>query len=302
MLYVIVPYFSAGQNDYYVKNLKTCLHSLENQQAKVVLVEGIYKGQSLDKIDSECLLAHLRFQVPHRLWVKENLVNLAVKALPDDWSSFVALDCDVLFCNDRWIEESRKLLTYCDVIQPWYDYYEINRYGTIRQVLNLERGLHRRSFASHAVTQQPTKGNSGFAWGFSRRFFKRIGSLFDHHIAGGGDAFFACCASQSYDISGLVARGFPVEYACVICKDAAAYAEKWQGVQVGCVSGSILHLFHGKVAVRNYQNRHLFLADLGYSPASDITYTSDGVLQLSDSGLRLCSGFDSYFKERNDQS
>lgn len=300
MLYVIVPYFSCGHNEQYAANLNICLQALARQKAKVLLVEGVYDGQKLSNVNQEWLHEHLQFQVPHKIWVKENLINLAVQKLPDDWASFVALDCDVLFCNERWFEESRKLLTYCDVIQPWYDYYEINSHGNIKKTLNIERGLYRRSFVSHCLGNEPTKGNSGFAWGFSRKFFTRIGGLFDRHIAGGGDAFLACCAGQKYAETDLVDRGFPAEYVRCIYEDVADYAKRWKGVQVGCTGGSILHLFHGKVINRNYQNRHLFLAEASYQPAVDLQYTDSGILQLSDPGLRLCSGFDLYFKERND--
>ncbi len=51
------------------------------------------------------------------MWQKERLLNLAIRALPEHVKYVAWIDCDVLFADPDWADESKALLADKSVIQ-----------------------------------------------------------------------------------------------------------------------------------------------------------------------------------------
>ena len=80
MLYLILPYFDFNQSILSKKNLDLFISNYSKRaNLKIVLCEGVYNEELPDYSDK--IFKHLKFKLKSILWVKENLINLAVPLL-----------------------------------------------------------------------------------------------------------------------------------------------------------------------------------------------------------------------------
>jgi hypothetical protein len=49
---------------------------------------------------------YLRFRTDDEVWFKENLINRAVAALPEDWKYMAWVDADIEFARPNWVGET----------------------------------------------------------------------------------------------------------------------------------------------------------------------------------------------------
>ena len=83
-LYIIVPYFNFSNFRTPKENLITFINNNSfNDKVRLIISEGVYGDNYLD-IESNKIFNHLRFKLKNILWAKENLINLAIKKLPND--------------------------------------------------------------------------------------------------------------------------------------------------------------------------------------------------------------------------
>ena len=87
------------------------------------------------------------------------------------------------------------------------------------------------------------------------------------------------------------------------------YIENWSlrarkavSRDVGLVPGLAVHYWHGKTADRKYQDRPSILKRNQYDPAADVSYDSQGVLQLATDKPKLRDDLRLYFAARNEDS
>jgi hypothetical protein len=53
---------------------------------------------------------HIKVSTDSKVWVKENLINLGIKSLPDDWNFVAWVDADITFLNQNWVRETKEKL------------------------------------------------------------------------------------------------------------------------------------------------------------------------------------------------
>jgi hypothetical protein len=235
------------------------------------------------------------------LWQKERLLNVALSRLPPRFTKVAWIDCDVLFENPDWAVETARLLDTYQVVQPF------------DTVVRLPRGHHaddgsgRRwdGFAA-VLAQHPNAvaqgdfgvhGHTGFAWAARREVLDGIG-LYDACIVGGGDH--------------LMAHGFAGEWdsACLFNVTGGnerhrAHALDWceriyrrVRARIARIPGRVLHLWHGEIETRSYQDRHALLARHDYDPAADIRVGDGGAWEWSGTKPDLERAVRSYFAGR----
>lgn len=219
------------------------------------------------------------------LWQKERLLNIGLRALPADASHVAWLDGDVLFENDDWVRETRDALERSVVVQPfesavWLPPDAASAPASLPA--GLAEGHEMRGFGAtigplegqerrRALVDFMLHGHTGFAWAARRDMLERHG-LFDRAILGGGDQINAHVFADDQDY--LRGRGYcalmltPLERQAVAAWGRAAAADT-QG-RVGWVRGRVLHLFHGWLSRRAYDDRHLILREARFDPLSDI--------------------------------
>jgi hypothetical protein len=60
---------------------------------------------------------HLQLRSPHQMWHKENLLNILMRRLPEDWEYVAWIDADIVFQRPDWAVETVHLLQHYKIIQ-----------------------------------------------------------------------------------------------------------------------------------------------------------------------------------------
>jgi len=302
VLYLIIPYFNFNNSIFSQKNLDLFISNYSKKDnLRIVICEGWYDSQLPDYSDK--IYKHLKFKVKNIIWVKENLINLAIKQLPAEAEYIAWSDRDIYFLNPEWVEKSIELLKQKDIIQPWTEII----YTNINNELELiPRKTHfhfcsRSALYSKAVegtaAEIPTGGcSTGQIWAINKKFYNKIGKINDIEIVGGADSNIAhFCVLQEEEYFGQLQRKTSPK----TLKNWEEYKEKFKDVSYGYVNGAVVHYWHGHLENRNYSNRHDILIQGEYNPEEDVAYDENGVIYLTEKGKRFENKIKDYFTFRS---
>ena len=187
-LYVVLPYFNfAGFK--------------RRRDLFIQFVERYAKTPGLRLVVSEALgpaplprlpvWAHMKFQTDSHVWIKENLINTAVKTLPSDWKYVAWIDADLEFLNKNWVRDTIKELQDADVVQMWHTAVNL---GPHEEALKIDKSFAYMFVGSGTPWTQTDKygfWHPGYAWACTRHAFTKMGGLPDWAILGSGDRHLA---------------------------------------------------------------------------------------------------------------
>jgi len=247
----------------------------------------------------------LRVTCQSIMWQKERLLNLAIANLPGSCSKVVWMDADILFSNPEWTVKTSELLDSHPVVQP-FDTVALLPPKT--QVFTGVGDVH-RSFAFVHLADPGiflsgnfrAHGHTGFAWAARKQILKSF-LLYDRSISGGGDHLMAhgfCGDSGSPCVRYMVGTGtqFSDSFRTWV---SSAYGEVRSNI--GCASGTVLHLWHGERANRLYDLRCRELLRLGYDPTRDICIGPHGTWEWTSQKSNLHTWAEQYFKLRREDT
>jgi hypothetical protein len=302
MLYLILPYFDFNKSVLSKKNLDLFISNYAKRaNLKIILCEGIYDQELPDY--SNKIFKHLKFKLKNILWVKENLINLAIKNLPDDAEFIAWSDRDIYFLNPLWVENTIEKLKLYDIVQPWSEVIHLNSsYGL--GMINKQQDSFSFSNKSELCVRvdYPNDKNkiatsTGQIWAINKSFYQKISKINDIEIIGGADSMIAnfCILNDRH-------------YEKVLNKKTSIkskiswilYKQKFKDVKYSYVDGLIIHYWHGSLEDRLYTTRHDILKYSNYDPNEDIMYDENGVLQLTEKGKRLEPLIQKYFMHRKE--
>lgn len=243
---------------------------------------------------------HVQVRGTSELWLKENLLNLAVQRLPPDWRYLAWIDSDISFFRPDWAAETVHALQHHPVVQPWSDVFDLGPQD--------QHVAHYRSFARQHRTgclgfdkRDPyAYGHPGYAWAVRRAAWDELGGLLD------------CCIVGSADYHMAWALLGQVERTCDInpMKGLDGYAKRllrWQQSaehhirrDLGFVEGAIRHHWHGPKANRRYVERWEILTRNRFDPDLDLKRNAYGVYELTGRNIGLRDDLRAYFRARND--
>jgi len=257
----------------------------------------------LTKDDAD-LLVQLRSSDDGVLWQKERLLNVALAHLPPECTAFAWLDCDVIFENDRWIEDTTALLGTYPVVQPFSMSIRLPRGQTdkVNVALANERRFERRPSIAYAREQaRPAEdfvliGHSGFAWAARRSVFQDLG-FYDKMIVGGGDTILVCGFFErlTHKFTHLLPDSLVQDQESWIRKMSARVRGR-----VGYTPGAIFHLWHGESKRRRIQERLDILARHSFDPRTDVRTDDSGHLVWTGNKPSLRRAVARYFWLRNE--
>lgn len=242
------------------------------------------------------------------MWQKERLLGLAARQLPAD-ADFVAwLDCDVLFVDPTWADRVARALARQPALQPFGQARYLDADET-RAVAELEAPADVKSFRDgesvvssarlleragpDAVVDGDLRSNAepsasrltripGLAWAARRSTLEDVG-FFDRAVIGSGDWFWMLGALGGAERWLTAARTLGYAYlAKSSYRDWARNAHARVRGRIGHVDGTILHLYHGRIANRRYKLRHKALSDSRLDVDADVVSTPDGVWRFAD--------------------
>jgi len=214
------------------------------------------------------------------MFQKENLCRLLEKEIPKKYTKLAFLDADIIFEDQYWYYKASKLLDYYDVVQLFDKCTWLDSDG--ESFLDRESVLHMRDKTWNS------KYHPGFAWGFRREWYNKVG-FFDYAITGSGDTLSAIKWLRKDLPKGFKSLPKPL---------IKSYSEFCPNPpKITCLSGHIKHLFHGSRENRKYVERHRML-----DVQEDITELIETRGLFEWKHPKWNSIFLDYFISRNDDS
>jgi len=247
-------------------------------------------------------------QTSTEIWTKENLINLAVQRLPNNWKYMAWIDADVQFTRPDWVGETLHQLQHYDYIQMFSNAHDLN---DKHEIVQSYTGFAYCYYNQHYVpafdskkytTHHKQKGywHPGFAHACTRKFFDSVGGLIDWTILGGGDTY------MMYALAGMLTeRTMPRS----LGDTGIRWLREWEARcerdckrNFGYMEGDLLHHYHGSRADRGYQDRGQILTSCHFDPEKDIKKDWQGLWQLTDRNYKLRGQIRHYFRRRNEDS
>jgi len=302
MLYLILPYFDFNQSILSKKNLDLFISNYSKRaNLKIVLCEGVYNEELPDYSDK--IFKHLKFKLKSILWVKENLINLAVKNLPNDAEFIAWSDRDIYFLNPLWVEDTIEKLKVYDIIQPWSEVIHLNSSYNLNFISKQKSNLSfsNKSVLSGAIDHKNHESkistSTGQIWAINKSFYKKIEKINDTEIIGGADSIIAnFCVLKDPNYEKILNGKTTAK----LKNSWVLYKEKFKDIKYSYVDGLIIHYWHGDLKDRKYSERSDVLMSLNYNPDEDISYDENGVLQFTEKGKRLEIPIKEYFEARRE--
>jgi hypothetical protein len=278
---------------------------------------------------------HLQIRTTNELWIKENMINLAIQRIVTDVGESVAkvkpeyvawVDCDVIFSHETtWHYETLHQLQTYDLVQMWETAVDLGPTGQIisekphQSFMSCYR-RHGIDAYSHGNPQKlnayygpygDTKKNvpyfhPGFAWAAKLSKLSKVGCLIDRCIIGAGDHHMALASvgHAKRSVPEDFGKASPYYLEMVLDWERKALRE-FQG-RVGYVNGTLLHMWHGKKKQRNYWGRWDVVrpknGESAYDPYLDVFADGQGLLQLDDDKPKMRDMIHDYFRARNEDS
>lgn len=260
----------------------------------IYIVELAYGRQDFQLTSPKCP-RHLQLRTDKVIWHKENMINLGVKLLPNNWKAMAWIDADIEFESSTWAMDALKLLNGAyDIVQLYSHCIDMNKNGSTMSIFS---GF---CYQYCKQTSEYSSGGKdlwhpGYAWAMNRRMYDRCG-IYDLGILGSGDHNMALCflghglKSLNEDVS----EGYK--------KSMEDYQRKVRGVRMGYVPCVIRHYYHGTKENRKYTERWKILVNHQYDPLKHVKYQDGLLVPTAECPPELLSDIFHYFEERNEDT
>jgi hypothetical protein len=279
-------------------------HMVERAGANLLVVE-LALGDRPFEVTDPSNPHHVQLRTWDEIWHKENMINLGIQRLPDDWEYVAWIDADIEFMRQDWAEEIVHQLQHYQVIQLFQNAVDLGPQGEVLKTYD--------GFMWSWVTHQPmpyskhsyTNGyyphwHPGYAWAARREAVDYLGGLIDWAILGAADHHMACALiGKVTDYAAPKKISAPYKKHLIMWQDRAL---KHIRKDVGYMPGTIFHHWHGKKADRKYIQRWDILLRHNYDPEYDLKRDWQGVLTFTDQGERMRNDIREYFRQRNEDS
>jgi hypothetical protein len=284
------------------------LRRMDKCGATVWVVEATF-GERKPEIVCHDANHTIRVRCDDEVWLKENLINVAARHLPADAKYLMWLDADVEFDREDWVMETLEALQHHPVVQPFTNIIDLGPNGEV-----MER---HKSFAyCYVEGDKLSKFNKlggwlnygkgpywhpGYGFAFRMDTWNALGGMLDLNICGAGDYHMACALIGQVEFS----RPGNIHENYKLMLDAwQRRAEIAVRRDIGYVTGTIRHYYHGTKKNRRYRERWDILTKNDFDPFSDVHYDRHGVLHLAPATdartRRLRDQLRDYFAERKE--
>lgn len=328
-LYVITPVFNTPRFRTIWKLYNEFAHYVLDSGARLVTIEyalGEREYAVQTPINDNHIIINVRGE--SELWLKENLVNIALSRIPETVKYVAIIDSDIRFMRTDWVGEAIQQLQHYNVIQmfevaqdldtnsfpyqfntgfvkDWKEYGFVNmQFSQFKKIPTIKVP----SVQSLKNLQNPycddcqdgelrvNRFHPGFAWAYRRETLDKLGGMIDTGILGSGDSHMATSfVGKSME---TVHPKMNDDYKRVI-REWEKRAIQHVNYNIGYMQGSITHAFHGSKKFRKYGSRWEILVKHQYSPITDIRRNVMGVYQLNGNKPLMTAAFQDYFAERN---
>jgi hypothetical protein len=290
-LYVILPYFNF------------CSFK-KRRELFIEFVERIQNRKNIKIIISECLgqmplpklkvWKHIKVKTCSEIWIKESLINRAVKILPSTWEKVAWIDADIQFLNEQWVEDTLESLDLYDIVQMFHSAINLGPTGDLTKVDKGFGYMYNGSGTPYTKNDRYGYWHPGYAWACTKKTWNQTNGLIDWAILGSADRHMAMA------FIGKVKDSAPGNIHKNYLKLLLDYQDKVKNLKLSWVNGVIMHHWHGSLANRKYRERWGILTSFDYDPFIDVGIHKNSLVQLSHKGERFAYPIRNYFIERSE--
>ena len=244
---------------------------------------------------------HIQIRTKNVLWYKENLINIGIGRLPNDWEYMATIDADVSFTRHDWVKATIHELQYYKMIQMFTHANDLDSdYQVMKQHLGFVYAYNNKIVNNEL--QKAHEGvvgfqHPGYAWAYRRETIDDLKGLLDVGILGSADNYMALSLVGQVDLS-LVLEFHP---------NYKKAAHDWQtlalehiGKRFGYLKTHLNHYYHGSKKDRGYQTRWKILEETQFDPIKHLKKDSQGMLKLIDPKGLIEPKLVQYFKSRKE--
>jgi hypothetical protein len=267
------------------RNYQAFENMVERAGAILYTVEVAFGGRKFE-VTSPDNPRHLQLRTFHEIWHKENAQNLGMAILPPAAQYVAFIDADMMFTRQDWAQETLHQLQHYKCVQmfshlvdlgPNYQPSERNAVGIVWLRQNDPEFAAGQKFTD-SYYGKGRWGCPGGAWAWRKYVLSDIGCLLDFSMLGSADT--------------LMAKGLYGEIADVLPPSVSdgyrKLAQEWERLallhvkkKIGCVEGTLTHMWHGHKQKRGYESRPAILEKTQFDPLMDINRDFQGLFQLS---------------------
>ena len=241
--------------------------------------------------------AHLdhALECKDKIFLKENLLNLAIDKHLNDADHIFWIDNDVRFMDDNWHDKAlQQFAKGFDVLQLFTSCHHLDANNA---PLNSVAGF------VYAKQKYNRHGHCGFAWGMTKQAFAQLGGLYEYNIAGTGDAIMARSFIQekipSFAQSIISAEKFAYyPYSENHDMTIQNYYNNCKDLRTGYIEGEVYHNYHGELEKRNYIERYKVYENNMFDPVV-MLYKDNGVLQIKNEYFQLKTDIERFLEYKD---
>jgi hypothetical protein len=235
------------------------------------------------------------------LWHKENLINIGISRLPEDWEYVAWIDADVEFTHPHWARETVHQLQHHHLVQLFQNALDLGPTGAVVHTHTGFGYLYATGAprALHSYYNDRPFWHPGFAWAATREAINGMGGLIDWAILGSADHHMAL--AWIGEAAKSLPKGVHPNFRSNLL-NYQARCEKHIKRDLGYIDGTILHHWHGRKKDRKYVERWDVLLKNKFDPHTHIYRDSQGLWQLDPDHIKLRDGIRTYMRQRNEDS
>lgn len=288
-LYIIVSYFNYNGNEYREKNIQSFIEKNSNNKVKILVVEAVYNNLNRLKSLSSQVFSHLTYNIKHPICLQENLINIGIKNLPQDWQYLAWIDSDIIFNDKNWVYNIIKELQDKDIIHCYKE----------ADFLNKDNSLSDFKFLSESYIyinnikdfKENERAHCGFGWALTRSFYEDIKEIFDSSIVGGNDRVISYTVFKKPLEEYFSKTSYSQEYKDLVFD----YYNRKQQIKFGYADNKITHLWHGNFENRNYHSRKNILRKYKFNPKRHLIKDENGIFELTKEAFPILPHMENYF-------
>jgi hypothetical protein len=258
---------------------------------------------------------YIRVRTDSELWFKENLINIGISRLPENWKYVAWIDADVAFARPNWVGETIHQLQHYQIVQMFSEAQDVGpRYASISTargfmscyVKGVPRPVGPKAgyyYYGQPQGKGPILWHPGFAWAARREAIDALGGLVDFAMMGAADNHMA------HALIGEVTDSYhPNVHPTYkrLLMEWQTRADKHIRRNVGYVSGLLIHYWHGRKVDRRYWDRWKVITENQFNPDTDLKRDWQGLYQLVDDGspraIALRDAARKHYRSRNEDS
>ena len=299
-LYVILTYFNYCSSKSRKQLFMNFINKYKNIPGiRICIAEAKLNGSDFQLPKSlSNIYMHIGITTQECIWIKESLINIVIEKLPNNWKYIAWIDADLTFLNTNWVYDTINKLKSYDVIQLYQTCINVGPNGEAFKIDKSFGYMHETSKFPWTKTHKYGFWHPGYAWACTRFAYSSMNKLIDFGILGSGDHHMALA------LIGKVNLSHPGNIHTNYKNLLIGFQERClkNNLKLSYINGSILHHWHGRLEDRKYQERWNILTKENYDPLNDLYYTSEGYIQLTQTGKRFTSLLLNYFNERNEDN